>query len=296
MTRGFVTLAVGQDKYYQLAANLLKSYKLHSNDTFPFAIIADRKNSITDMFDKVILLEKPNYSYLDKIEIINNPPFDQNIFIDSDCLAYKDINSYWNYFPEKGVSCFGRALPLNSSDGWFEIKDIGEYKNQVTFIPQMHGGIMFFNRDETTKNIYTLAKIIIENYSSFKFKYFEKPADEPALSLSMAVYGIKPIELSTEEAQTAFLFLPTAKQVKMNISKGQLDYISTQNEHVKNVKLLHWQNFNTEKPIYKIEIVRLSGASNIKICLYYICYYAKYYFNKYLNKVKRKLFGISYET
>lgn len=75
--------------------------------------------------------------------MLNNPPFDENIFIDADCLVYKDINRYWDYFPEKGVTCFGKALPLTSHKGWFEIGDIGEYKEKISFIPQMHGGVIF---------------------------------------------------------------------------------------------------------------------------------------------------------
>ncbi len=42
--RGFVTLAVGHEKYYKLAANLLKSYKYNTAKSVPFAIIADRRN------------------------------------------------------------------------------------------------------------------------------------------------------------------------------------------------------------------------------------------------------------
>ena len=75
--RGFVTIAVGDEKYYRLAVNLLKSYKQNAGEKFPFAIIADRQNNFTDQFDKVTLLEKPTYSYMDKLEMLNNPPFDE---------------------------------------------------------------------------------------------------------------------------------------------------------------------------------------------------------------------------
>lgn len=42
--KGFVTLAVGDEKYFRLAANLLNSYKLQTLYPMPFAIIADREN------------------------------------------------------------------------------------------------------------------------------------------------------------------------------------------------------------------------------------------------------------
>lgn len=45
-----------------------------------FVIIADCQNNFTDQFDKVTLLEKPTCSYIDKLEMLNNPPFDENIY------------------------------------------------------------------------------------------------------------------------------------------------------------------------------------------------------------------------
>ena len=84
-------------------------------------------------------------------------------------MVYGDINKYWEYFPEEGTTCFGKALPLSSHDGWFEIDDVGDYRKRINFIPQMHGGIIFFCDDELTKNIYSLAITIVANYSKYRF-------------------------------------------------------------------------------------------------------------------------------
>lgn len=60
MTRGFITIATGKDLYYQLARNLILSYRLFCETPFPFAILCDRENECTALFDKVILFEKRN--------------------------------------------------------------------------------------------------------------------------------------------------------------------------------------------------------------------------------------------
>ena len=65
--RGFITLAVGEQKYYELARNLLKSYKFHTKDPMPFAIVCDRENEITRLFDIAVILENSSYSYMDKM-------------------------------------------------------------------------------------------------------------------------------------------------------------------------------------------------------------------------------------
>ena len=62
MSRGFITVATGWDRYYILAHNLLVSYKYHCPDPMPFAIICDRHNEWTEDFDQVVLMDNPVYS------------------------------------------------------------------------------------------------------------------------------------------------------------------------------------------------------------------------------------------
>ena len=259
--RGFVTLAVGDIKYYRLAANLLKSYKLHTASPMPWAIYADCENEYTQLFDKVILIPDPCKSYMDKINMLDHPAWDENIFIDADCLAYGDLNRYWDYYEESGVRCIGRALPLDSNDGWFKIDGIGEYKERCAFIPQMHGGIIFFSNDALAHRIFSDAKVIAAEYDRFVFRYFKKPADEPILALSMAINDCKPIELSKKEKEKAFLFYPTAGKVRADIREGLCRYMRHDATWVSDCLLIHWQNKNTEKPLYRMEIDRLNGVS-----------------------------------
>ena len=98
MTRGFITIATGADRYYQLAKNLLLSYKLYSDSPCPFAILCDRENEYTALFDRVVLFQPGQHPYFDKFELLKRSPFEETIFVDADCLAYADLNGYWAYF------------------------------------------------------------------------------------------------------------------------------------------------------------------------------------------------------
>ena len=55
MTKGFITIATGKEEYYQLARNLLHSYRYFCAEPLPFAILADRENEYTAEFDNVLL-------------------------------------------------------------------------------------------------------------------------------------------------------------------------------------------------------------------------------------------------
>lgn len=252
MTRGFITLAVGKDSYYKLANNLLRSYKntCPPSAYIPWTIVCDRENKWTVAFDSVILLEKPSLSYMDKLKLFSLCPYDECIFIDADCLIFDDISALWSHMKDvDGFSCFGKALPLDSKDGWFLFDAIREWKEKILFIPQMHGGICYIKRGEKLKEILHLAAYIEQHYTDYKFKYFEKPADEPILALSMAIAGSRPLAAKPEY----FVFLPTADKLCLS------DYIKDHNEMFyvrgnvrQEVQIVHYQNHNTEKAPYKV--------------------------------------------
>lgn len=87
------------------------------------------------------MIENPARLYLYKLSLLNAPCFNQNNYIDADCLAYKDLNSLFDLMPTSDVSYIGKSWPLtNRTNGWFNIDGIGDYKEKVTYIPQMHAG------------------------------------------------------------------------------------------------------------------------------------------------------------
>ena len=98
MSRGFITIATGQEHYYEIAYNLLISYRLFSEEPLPFAILCDRENKYTKHFDITVIMKNPNCSYLDKLQFPQYTPFDETIFIDADSLAYRDLNDFWDIF------------------------------------------------------------------------------------------------------------------------------------------------------------------------------------------------------
>ena len=107
ITRGFVTVATGNDFYYKCARTLLRSYRL-SNSKYPFAIICDRKNKYTEEFDDVIILDAPKNNYLDKLRVLMDSPYDESFFIETDCIVYNNIECFFDLLAkDNDFSAFG---------------------------------------------------------------------------------------------------------------------------------------------------------------------------------------------
>lgn len=191
--RGFVTIATGKEKYYQMALNLLRSYRQNSSDPAPFTLICDRDCPAAREFDSFVLLETAHCSYLDKLAVYRYAPYEETIFIDADSLILQDTQALWQDFAEMtDFSCYGKVLPLDSRRGWFFYEDMGDIKPQLHYNVDLHGGLYFMRKTRQCEKVFEDALEFAENYSRYPFSGFSKPADEPVLALAMALNGMKP--------------------------------------------------------------------------------------------------------
>lgn len=246
-SRGFITIATGKEEYYRIAAYLVRSYRRFSSNPLPFAILCDRENEYTSLFDDVILY--PNgatNSYLDKLDLGMYLPYDETIFIDADCLAYGDLNALFDCFRNADdFSCFGRVLPLEDKTGWFEYENLGTLQDKVTYVVGLHGGIYYMRKSETARAVFDTAKSLIPDYKTFHFKgKFDTPGDEPLVALSMALNQCKPIPF---QRNTICCYWEHENQTKLDISIPEAIVQSDTPDHP---ILLHWGTRFTRGLVY----------------------------------------------
>lgn len=242
-TRGFVTIATGGEKYYALAERLLRSYRKFASDDVPFAIICDRECDQTRAFDQVILMERANCSYMDKLLLYRYAPYDETIFIDADSLILSDPKGLWEDFADADdVSCYGCSYPLDSDRAWFTYEGCGAYKADISFLIDLHGGIYFLRKGDRCRSIFEKAIELAEHYSEYSFKNFEKPADEPVLAMSLAIHHSHPCDKPMR-----LIFVPSYwGQIKASVA-GDVMVHGQKRE----VEILHFGTANTERFLYR---------------------------------------------
>lgn len=296
MTKGFITVATGNEQYYKIAQNLLRSYRFTTKEPLPFAILCEEENEYTKEFDVVKVYSEATRSYLDKLEMFDLLPFDINIFIDADCLVFNDINRLFDIF-ENGddFCCYGRVLPLDDKTGWFEYDNLNDdLKSQIDYVVGLHGGIYYMRRTEKTKKVLDDAKTFSKNYADYKFKgKFQTPGDEPVVALSMAINKCKPI---THDLSSIICWWEHENNFDLDISKG----VALCKNNGINTDIIHWgTRFTRSIPYLKqLSILELliAGKSG-KDIKRSNKYYDKLEFydktrkvkNRILNKIKRTL-------
>ena len=261
-TKGFLTVATGRDEYYRLAHNLLRSYRHFCEEPLPFAILCDRENEWTAAFDNVVLFpDGATNSYLDKLRLAELLPYDLNLFIDSDCLAFGDLNRLFDYFDgADDFSCFGRVLPLDDSTGWFEYKNLGELQNRVSYVLGLHGGIYFMRRGEKSRAVLDAAQKLVPDYAKYRFKgKFTNPGDEPLVALAMALNQCRTVPFGYEAICCYWEYLD---RMTIDISQGiaRVDRgLQKDREPVSYpVTLVHWGTRYTREPEYQMQTALLS--------------------------------------
>lgn len=243
LTKGIITIATGNERYYKMALYLLYSLRI-SNPEMKMAIITDKQNLCTNEFDDVVILEEPHKSYLDKLDLLIRCPYDENIFIDADSLVFSNIDYLWKCF-ENGsdFSCLGEKLPLSSKDGFFDYEGAGKYKDEINYITRLHGGLYYVRKSRFCEEFWKLCMELKANYSNYTFKMFKEPADEPIIALACAIKNVELIPKIND-----ICFYPIVKKVNANIVKRKLVYEMDNKSY--HATILHFGNYNTEKALY----------------------------------------------
>lgn len=223
MNKGFITVATGHERYYKMAHNLLLSYRFHSKTPVPFAILCDQRNKWTTDFDEVVIIDNPACTFLDKLRILDLSPYDNTIFIDSDCLVFKDLNDLWTLFqngPDVGV--LGDVFPLDSEKGWWDAKNLGDLRDKVDYKLICQGGMYYVRKKGKKLPAFIDSCLFIQDhYLDYHFSIFEtKLEDETILSLASAVHHFLPVK----KWQDVFAYYQEATILRIDILSGVLEY------------------------------------------------------------------------
>ena len=249
MTRGFITIATGNKHYCRIAANLLLSYRLFSRNPLPFAIIAEEENEYTALFDDVILLKESTRSFLDKFQLLMLCPYDENIFLDADSLAYGDLNAYWDFFRDAtDFSAVGEnAGREDKHKAWYNVEDLGKYGVSLPYKCSVHAGVMFVRPGEKVRKMYEDCMELYHNFHTMHFHSYPSSVDECVFGVAMPMNGMKTVK----ETAHLLAFYPCLSRVKADILYGKLSHTTTWGTSDENGVLLHWGTAQTHEPLYR---------------------------------------------
>jgi hypothetical protein len=192
--RGVVTLAHGSQRFINMARLLGESLRWHAPHV-PRAVVTDNDHDLADVYDVCVPLD-PSFGkgMLQKLHLDRYSPFDETLYVDSDCLAVGPIDPLWSLFSGVPVGVVGGSI----RDGyWFgDIAVIRERLGVVDGVPHFNGGLIYLDRSPESRAVFATARDLMSRYAELGFTPLRSggPNDEPVFAFALALHGVAGID------------------------------------------------------------------------------------------------------
>jgi hypothetical protein len=194
-SRGIITLAYGHRRFVEQAKSLAHSLQLHAPH-LPRTLVTDSSDSeVFRQFTNVIPY-RPEYGsgVRQKMFLDRYSPYDETLFIDSDCLVLGNLEAFWSAFGGQSFGVPGfRFLQQGSTDPFFDVDYVLD-SLKLSSIPKFNGGTYYFSRLPEAAEVFETARNILENWRTIRLGEFRRdgPNDETVYALAMAIHRIGP--------------------------------------------------------------------------------------------------------
>jgi hypothetical protein len=190
---GIITIALGEKRYIEMSKMLALSL-LKTNPGIKRAIISDaNKDEFENLYDIYIPCD-PSFGngisqklYLDKYT-----PFEETLFIDSDCLVFNALDDMIALCREHAFVVFGGQI--DSGEWYMDVAAMCK-KFNLPSIPLFNGGTYYFNNSTIAANIYNEARHLKADYAGLGFKEFRGSVnEEPLIAVAMAINKVEAVD------------------------------------------------------------------------------------------------------
>lgn len=222
--RYVLTIATGKKLYLDMAVTLARSFYLwHHDDRIIFQLVTDFTDDdiAADIKSKIEIIKvKPGElgkGFSPKLHLDKLAGNGQTLFIDSDCLIYKNLTSVFDKFNGQSVSVIGNYI---SSGDWFG--DVAAVCSQfnISHLPKFNGGIYYLENGPVAVKVYQTARELEKKYDEIGFiRLRNRPNDEVLMALAMELNGQKPIP---DDGSILAEFVNFRSGIKSDLLKGQV--------------------------------------------------------------------------
>jgi len=222
MTQEVLTLACGKQIYFEMAATLARSFRIHhENSDIAFTLATDDPSKIPpDVAEwiQVHVIEKTDAIGFElKLNLDHYAKCDSTLFIDADCLVTGDLRPLFEKLSDIPFTALGK----NVSEGeWFG--DLAERCKAIETkeLPVFVGALYYFERGEQSDAVFTEARNRADEYDDLGIVRLRgRKNEEPLISIGMARAGLPALPDTGEYKCDVMGF---SGSVRVNIPKGEV--------------------------------------------------------------------------
>jgi hypothetical protein len=187
------TIATGSQVYLRYAFNLARSFALHNKiEAMSFYIVTDQQCALPKDLSFVRVMALPSEVASDgltpKLYLDLLAPTARTLFLDSDCLVFRDLQFVFDRFRGSPISVVGVAV----ADGDWCGPQATSLRSQFGFaaMPRFNGGLYYVERGAAATKVYDTARQLRSQYDALGFhRHRAGLNEEPLVSLAMAIHS-----------------------------------------------------------------------------------------------------------
>ena len=260
MTRGFLTIAYGPLQYVRMAKGLARSMRFH-NPAISLAVITDSHDrELGRLFDHLIALDESFGSGVSqKLHVDHYTPYDETLFVDSDCLAFADPEPLWESYRQSGGFGVRGWTYLVAGDTHYGVEDMGRALTRcgIRRLGAFNSGLFYFDKSASARKVFETARELSQRPQELGLKTFKNSpcADEPVFALALEMNGIPMLPWDEGRAMCTATADDLEGLERINVFAGQRRLIRYQT--ITEPVILHFHFQAQEAFPYLRELARL---------------------------------------
>lgn len=297
ITRTLITIAVGKPYYLKLAENLLLSFmRWNSDNDIHFLLLTDnpgffeRYQQPGKVSIQMLALAEADKSFTSKFMLLEHAIANENLFVDCDCLVYRDLGFVFDAFAGKSFSTIG--TPVTSGEFFCDVeKTLQQFG--ISVLPQFVGCVYYFRQDEASQAVFATAIQLKARYDEAGFiRLRNQENEEPLFAVAMAIHGQTVIpDTGAIKADTMFF---------ENLASDVLSGVAEVSEPIRTITgnhqvpdhaapaILHFNGPYAGEYLYRSEAYRLQYPGSTPMAR--LSSNLKFLWPGQLNKTTRKVF------
>ena len=244
MTKGYVIMAFGDEKYRKCADTLCRSIHQVMPDS-KVSLITDVEYD-SNIYDKILVVEgvdNTEWKLANDYLVYDHSPYEYTIKLEADMYITRSIDYWWNILESRDLNICTtvRDFRGNISTNDYYRKTFTESK-----LPPTYNAITYFKKSELAERFFQLVKDIFENWSEY-VQLLDYSSEDRATT--DVVYSIAAKIIGVENCT-----LPTFTDFSMIHMKREINGNTTQVWHDEMIYEIHVNVFriNTYPQMYPI--------------------------------------------
>lgn len=212
---GFITIAIGADRYLKQAETLSLSLRRNMPGV-PIAIVSDSE-TMRAYCDVLIPVDRSMpIATAQKLLLDRYSPFEETFFIDSDCIAVRDFGKELDEIRRYPITPIcDRLTPIDGTDEYVDDMRAALTKVGGEVFPKFNGGVYYFKRSPEATAVFSAAREYFNDYRQYGLRAFDRggPGDETVIALALSKLGF--LDLYRDGGR--LMRTPTGLKGKLNI-------------------------------------------------------------------------------